>query len=95
MPEYNVMTLRQGSGPPSISLLFEGAPAVAARKQALTVYIMPGFSEYGLLMDRLGKYKTRVSCPYIKKLKDVDLAVLAELSACSVADMWSRYLGNG
>jgi len=69
--------------------------AVAARKQALTVYIMPGFSEYAGLMDRLGKVKTSVSCLYIKKLEYVDLAVLEELVARSVADMRSRYPDNG
>ena len=67
--------------------------AVAARKQVLTVYIMPGFGNYGDLMDRLGKYKTSVSCLYIKKLEDVDLAVLEDLIARSVADMRKRYPG--
>lgn len=68
--------------------------AVAARKQALTVYIMPGFSNYGALMDKLGKYKTSVSCLYIKKLEDIDLAVLEELITRSVADMQARYHGQ-
>ncbi len=65
--------------------------AVAARKQALTVYIMPGFGEYGVLMDKLGKYKTSVSRLYITKLENVDLAVLEELIARSVADMRERF----
>ncbi len=49
------------------------------RKQALTVYIMPGFARYDSLMGKLGKYKTGKSCLYIKKLEDVDLEVLEEL----------------
>ena len=65
--------------------------AVAARKQALTVYIMPGFGNYGDLMDRLGNYRTSVSCLYITKLENVDLAVLEELIARSVADMRELY----
>lgn len=49
------------------------------RKTALTVYIMPGFKRYDSLMQKLGKYKTGKSCLYIKKLTDVDYAVLEEL----------------
>ena len=61
------------------------------RKRALTVYIMPGFSDYGDLMARLGKYKTGRSCLYINKLEDVDLAVLEELIARSVDYMRRKY----
>lgn len=49
------------------------------RVQSLTLYIMPGFSQYEGLMARLGKYKTGKSCLYIKRLGDVDLAVLKDL----------------
>ena len=41
-------------------------------RQALTVYIMSGFSGFAGLMTRLGKYKTAKSCLYIKRLSDVD-----------------------
>ena len=57
------------------------------RKQALTLYIMPGFSSYGPLMKKLGKYKTGKSCLYIKKLEDVNLEVLEELVSRSVEHM--------
>ena len=45
------------------------------RKTSLSVYIMPGFTHFGSLMDKLGKFKTSVSCLYINKLDDVDLKV--------------------
>lgn len=61
------------------------------RKQALTIYIMPGFSEYGALMKKLGKYKTGKSCLYIKKLADVDQKVLKELVKQSVSSMKKKY----
>lgn len=54
------------------------------RAQSLTLYIMSGFSRYGPLMKRLGKYKTGSSCLYINRLADVDLAVLQELIEESV-----------
>ena len=61
------------------------------RKQALTIYIMPGFSEYDEILGKLGKYKTGKSCLYIKKLDDVDQEILQELIAKSVAYMRDNY----
>ncbi len=61
------------------------------RKQNLTIYIMPGFSEFAGLLDRLGKHKTSKSCLYLNKLDDVDLEVLAELVRESVAVMRRHY----
>ena len=61
------------------------------RKQALTVYIMPGFEDYPDLMKRLGKYKTSRSCLYINKLEDVDLTVLEDLVRQSLTTMSERY----
>ena len=61
------------------------------RKQALTVYIMPGFSRFSKLMSKLGKYRTGKSCLYIKRLADVDEAVLDRLIRESVAHMRANY----
>lgn len=61
------------------------------RKTALTLYIMPGFSEYGELMEQLGKYKTGRSCLYLKRLGDVDGAVLEKIIRRSVAYMRDKY----
>ena len=49
------------------------------RKNATTLYFMPGFGRYEELMVKLGKYKTGKGCLYINKLEDVDLDVLREL----------------
>jgi hypothetical protein len=61
------------------------------RKQALTVYIMCGFTPFDSLMKRLGKYKTGKSCLYIKRLEDVDENVLETLIQKSVNTMRKRY----
>jgi hypothetical protein len=61
------------------------------RKQALTVYIMSGFSKHDALMKKLGKHTTGKSCLYIKNLDDVDLKVLEELIERSVAYIKKRY----
>jgi len=61
------------------------------RKQALTVYVMPGFSHFDKLMAKLGKYKTGKSCLYIKRLSDVDEKVLERLIDSSVKHMRKKY----
>ena len=54
------------------------------RKQDLTLYIMPGFAEYGDLMKELGKYRSAKSCLYIKRLSDVHVPTLKKLIRQSV-----------
>ena len=49
------------------------------RKQNLTLYIMAGNQEKTELLEKLGKHKTSVGCLYVKRLSDVDEAVLATL----------------
>ena len=61
------------------------------RKQALTIYIMPGFSEYETILGNLGKYKTGKSCLYVKKLDEIDRDLLRELITKSVAYMRANY----
>ncbi|MEJ2127615.1 MAG: DUF1801 domain-containing protein [Woeseiaceae bacterium] len=61
------------------------------RKQNLSIYIMPGFDDFGALMTKLGKYKTGRSCLYINKLEDVDETVLEQLITRSVKVMRKRY----
>ena len=57
------------------------------RKQSLTLYIMSGFEQYDELLGRLGKHSTGKACLYVKRLSDVDMAVLRELIDLSVAHM--------
>jgi hypothetical protein len=61
------------------------------RRQALTVYIMPGFGRFDKLMSKLGKYKTGKSCLYIRRLADVDETLLERLIRESVGYMREHY----
>ena len=61
------------------------------RKTSLVCYIMPGYGSFEELMARLGKHRTGKSCLYINKLSDIDLGVLEELVATSVAWMRAKY----
>lgn len=61
------------------------------RKSGLVVYIMPGYANFSLILDRLGKFKEGKSCLYITKLADVDLAVLEELVQAGIDEMARKY----
>ncbi len=64
----------------------------APGKAALSVYIMPGFGDYGALLKQLGKHRTGVSCLTINKLDDVDLSVLEALVRAGYDTMRLRYV---
>ena len=51
----------------------------APRKGTLTLYLMSGVHAHDALLAKLGKHKTGGSCLYIKRLEDVDAAVLKKL----------------
>lgn len=56
-------------------------PAVgfSPRKQALVLYLAEGFDDQADLITRLGPVTTSKACLYVKRLGDVDAAVLREL----------------
>lgn len=66
--------------------------AFSPRKQNITIYIMPGFKNYGEYMKKLGTYKTSVSCLYIKRLSDLHVPTLKKIMKQSVKDMRQKYL---
>ncbi len=62
------------------------------RKANLTVYIMPGFKDFGPLLKKLGKHKiSGGSCVYINKLSDIDIPTLTTLIKKSVQEMKKRH----
>ena len=62
------------------------------RKAELVLYVLTGFEGQPDLLARLGRHKTGKVCLYIKKLPDVDEAVLEEISARALAHMNEKYL---
>lgn len=65
------------------------------RKAAMTLYLMGNYCDHQAEVDdlfaRLGKHSTGKSCLYIKKLADVDMAVLERLVAISWEVMNAKY----
>lgn len=53
------------------------------RKANLAIYVLSREHRFEDLLAKLGKHKTGVTCLYVNKLADVDLAVLEELIARS------------
>jgi hypothetical protein len=54
------------------------------RKRYLTLYLMCDLAPLAPQLARLGKHKTGVGCVYIRRLSDVDAAVLRKLVELSV-----------
>lgn len=57
----------------------------APRKANLSLYLMMDNSKQAEILDKLGKHKAGVGCLYINKLEDIDLKVLEEMIATSLA----------
>ena len=51
----------------------------APRKNDITLYLVGGIAGHEALLKKLGKFKTGQSCLHLKKLDDVDAAVLQHL----------------
>lgn len=58
------------------------------RKAALTLYFMSGLRRLEPDLARLGKHRTGGGCLYVKRLDDVDLAVLKRIARKAAA--WAR-----
>ena len=67
------------------------ATGFSPRKANLSVYIMPGYADFGGILARLGKHKIGKSCLYINKLADVDMAVLEELVQAGLKDLAAKW----
>ena len=64
------------------------------RKGAQTLYVLGGLAEsapVAALLGKLGKHTTGKGCLYIKKLADVDVAVVEQLVALSWERMKALY----
>lgn len=72
----------------------EGDSAVtgfSSRKGDISVYLVASGPAQEQLLARLGRHKMGKACLYIRSLADVDMAVLEQLVAGSVAEVRRRY----
>lgn len=70
------------------------APLVgfAPRGKEIVLYLSHYDARTKALLAKLGKHRAGVGCVYVKKLADVNPAVLAQLARASMAELKSRYL---
>jgi hypothetical protein len=61
------------------------------RKQALSIYTNCYLEDNDLLTKSLGKFKNGKSCIYVKKLDDIDLAVLEKILRSSMKQLKEMY----
>ncbi len=61
------------------------------RKGQTVLYLAEGYEAKEALLTRLGKHKIGKACLYIKRLSDVDVAVLEEMIAASLAHIDLKY----
>ena len=71
------------------------ATGFSPRKAQHSIYIMPGYGDYGSILDRIGKHSLGKSCFYVKTLKDIDLDVLKELIRAGLDDLAQKYPVKG
>ena len=62
------------------------AVGFSPRKANTTLYLAGGLETYADLLADLGKHTTGKGCLYVKRLSDVDLAVLRQIVSRSVAN---------
>ncbi len=67
------------------------ATGFAPRKANLSIYIMPGYADFGAILKHLGKHRTGKSCLYINTLADVDRGVLERLIRAGLDDLARRW----
>ncbi|UWQ98683.1 DUF1801 domain-containing protein [Rhodobacteraceae bacterium S2214] len=67
------------------------ATGFSPRKANLSLYIMPGYQDFGHILNRLGKHKLGKACLYINKLADVDIDVVAEIIQAGLDDLGARW----
>jgi len=79
---YTYASGRQGDFP---------ATGFSPRTSNLSIYIMPGYAQFGDLLIRLGKHKTGRSCLSVNKLADIDMGILADLIRAGLRDLATHW----
>ncbi|MFI5154377.1 MAG: DUF1801 domain-containing protein [Chitinophagales bacterium] len=66
---------------------------IAARANAIVLYLSGHFDKREELLSKFGKYKTDKGCVYIQKLEDIDKTVLVKMIKNSIDHKMKLYPG--
>lgn len=64
------------------------------RKSAISLYVYTGAKEHEYLLDELGKFKIGKVCIYVKKLSDINLEALKNLTKATIDFLKLKYKTN-
>ena len=67
----------------------------ASRKGDISIYLSCSSPDQEALLARLGRHKMGKACLYVRRLSEIDLQVLEQLVAASVAELRLRYPATG
>jgi len=63
------------------------ATGFAMGKAEISIYIMPGYADFGPILARLGKHRHGKACLYLRRLSDADETALRELIRAGLDDL--------
>lgn len=67
------------------------ATGFSPRKADLSIYILPGYADFGAILNRLGPHRTGKACLYIRRLAAVDEGALRDLIRAGLEDLGRRW----
>lgn len=67
------------------------ATGFSPRKAELSIYILPGYADFGDILARLGPHRLGKACLYVRRLAAVDESVLRELIRAGLEDLGRRW----
>jgi hypothetical protein len=91
MVGYGAYHYRYDSGHEGDAMRIGFSPRKAENVLYVLSYSDPDNAREKALLDRLGKHRRGKTCLYVRKLADVDMDVLEQLSRLSWEDMERRY----
>lgn len=68
--------------------------AFSPRKAAISLYFSLPPEDREKLLEKFGKFKPSKGCIYVKKLADIDLDILKEMTVLSVENLTKQYPSN-
>ena len=67
------------------------ATGFSPRKAELSIYILPGYGDFGSILHRLGKHRAGKSCLYLRHPSDANEDALRDLIASGLADLKTHW----
>ena len=67
------------------------ATGFAPRKAELSIFILPGYADFGDILARLGPHRTGKACLYLKRLDRVDEGALRDLIRAGLDSLATRW----